>query len=205
MTDSRAGVGIESTVNQIEDQERRLSLSLGRGSSQSVIESATRVLTLAPRHPDYIKFDQVPFVYEKLGGQKTNDAVKAVVDDWTQVGFAGILADLQCLLCGQIPGNIHRAADAVGRSASNTTTDIVKAYCGFRFKDLKIKWQPLRGLAVNERKHSTVVIIALEPLNHENGCFVNLAIGEYVCVDGNADVLIPGTGGGLGIFIDLDL
>lgn len=116
-----------------------------------------------------------------------------------------IFADLQCLFGGQIPGNIHRAANAVGRNASNATTDIVKAYCGFRFKELKIKWQPLHGFAVNEKERSTVVIIALEPLNHENGCFVNLTTGEDVCVDGNADVLIPGTGGGLAVFIDLDL
>jgi hypothetical protein len=52
---------------------------------------------------------------------------------------------------------------------------------------------------------STVVIIALEPLNYENGCFVNIGSGEDICVDGNATVLIPGTGGGLGIFIDLNL
>ena len=127
MTDSRASVGIESTINQIEDQERRLSLSLGQGSSQSIINSARCVLTSAPRHPDYVKFDQVPFVYEKLGGEKTNDAVKSVVDEWTQVSVVEIFANLQCLLGGQIPGNIHRAANAVGRSASNTTTDIVKA------------------------------------------------------------------------------
>lgn len=93
----------------------------------------------------------------------------------------------------------------MGRSASDPTTNIVRAYCGFRFKELKIRWQPLHGLAVNERECSTVVIIALEPLNHDNGCFVNLATGEDVCIDGNAEVLVPGTGGGLGVFIDLDL
>lgn len=66
MNDSRASVGIEPTTDQIENQ--RLSLSLGRGSSQSIIDSARCVLTSAPRHPDFVKFDQVPFVYEKLGG-----------------------------------------------------------------------------------------------------------------------------------------
>ena len=112
---------------------------------------------------------------------------------------------LQYLLCGEIPGNINRAANTVGRIASDATTDIVKVYCGFRFKELKIKWQPLYGLAINERERLTVVIIALEPLNYENGYFVNLATGEDVYVDGKVDVLIPGVGGGLGIFIDLDL
>jgi hypothetical protein len=63
----------------------------------------------------------------------------------------------------------------------------------------------LHGFAVNKRERSTVVIIALEPLSRENGCFVNLASGEDVCIDGNADILIPGTGGGLGVFIDLNL
>lgn len=102
MADSRAGV--DSTVNQIEDQERRLSLSLGWGSDQSIIESATRVLTSAPRHPDYDKFDPVPFVYEKLGGEKTNDAVKMVVDSWTQVGNARILTDDNAYSVARYPG-----------------------------------------------------------------------------------------------------
>ncbi len=93
MTDARPGVGMDSTISQVKDQERRLSLSLGCGTSQSIIDSATRVLSSAPRHPDYVKFDQVPFVYEKLGGKETNDAVKIVVDNWTQVGFADILAN----------------------------------------------------------------------------------------------------------------
>lgn len=102
MTDSI--VGVDSTINQIEDQERTLSLSLGQGSSQSIIESASDVLTLAPRHPDYVKFDQVPFVYEKLGGEKTNDAVKTVVDYWTQVGVAGILADYNAYFLARYQG-----------------------------------------------------------------------------------------------------
>ena len=88
MADSSSGVGTDSARSKIEDQKRRLSLSLGQGSSQSIIESASRVLTSAPRYPDYVKFDQVPFVYEKLGGEKTNDAVKMVVDYWIQVGIA---------------------------------------------------------------------------------------------------------------------
>lgn len=82
MTDSRASVGIKSTINQIEDQEQRLSLSLGRGSSQSIIESARCVFTLAPRHPDYVKFDEVPFVYEKLGGRKLTMRSK----QWWMIG-----------------------------------------------------------------------------------------------------------------------
>jgi hypothetical protein len=65
--------------------------------------------------------------------------------------------------------------------------------------------RPVKGLAVEERDHSTVVIIAIEPLNEENGCFVNLERGQDVCLDGNATIILPGTGGGLGVFIDLNL
>ena len=104
MTDSRAGVGKDSTISQDEDQERRFSLSLGRGTSQSIVESATSVLSSAPRHPDYIKFDQVPFVYEKLGGKETNDAVKSVVDAWVQVGVVEILADSYAYLVARHRG-----------------------------------------------------------------------------------------------------
>lgn len=104
MTDSRAGVGKDSTISQVEDQERRLSLSLGRGTSQSIVESATSVLSSAPRHTDYVKFDQVPFVYEKLGGKETNDAVKIVVDAWIQVGVVEILADSYAYLVARYRG-----------------------------------------------------------------------------------------------------
>ena len=56
---SPAKVGSErdSTRKRIEAQEQRMSLSLGRGCDPIVLESATRVLTSAPRHPDYVKFD----------------------------------------------------------------------------------------------------------------------------------------------------
>ena len=45
----------------------------------------------------------------------------------------------------------------------------------------------------------------METLNYTNGCFVELNKGEDVCLDGNSTVRFPGTGAGLGVFIDLDL
>lgn len=66
-------------------------------------------------------------------------------------------------------------------------------------------WQVVHGLSVDGTKSSTVVIIALEPLNVENGCFVDLSKGEDVCIDGNADVFVPGRGRGLGIYMDLNI
>lgn len=79
------------------------------------------------------------------------------------------------------------------------------AFCSFRFKELRKGITPVDGLAAVEREHSTVVIIAVEPLGLSNGCFVNLDPGQDVCVDGNRTVILPGTDSGLGILIDLNL
>ena len=82
---------------------------------------------------------------------------------------------------------------------------LVKGFSAFRFKTLSEKWELINGLAIYERSRLTVVIIALKPLDHHNGCLVNLRNGEDFCVDGNATVLISGTDGDLREFINLNL
>ena len=55
-------------ANLIRNQEQKLSRSRGRGLEKSIIEAAAFVLKGASRHPDYAKFDKMPFLYEKLDG-----------------------------------------------------------------------------------------------------------------------------------------
>jgi hypothetical protein len=87
-------------------------------------------------------------------------------------------------------------------------TALVQAFCGFRFKKhdpIEEGGYPVEGLAAIARGSSVVVMIALEPLGPENGCFVRLEAGQDVCIDGHARVEFPGTGGGLGVFIEISL
>ena len=71
-------------VQSVQKQVQKLSLSIGRGVSQNVIDTVMEPLTSAPRHSDYIKYDEMPFVYEKLD-ELTNEMVALIVDDWIQV------------------------------------------------------------------------------------------------------------------------
>lgn len=61
------------------------------------------------------------------------------------------------------------------------------------------------GLSMDDEEPQTIVFIALEDLGPENGFPFPLKRGQDVCVDGNLDVLIPPTGGGLGVVIVLRL
>ena len=192
-------------LQRIRDQHQTLSISIGRGTSQTVVDAVKAKLAGASRHPDFTKFEELDFIYEKLE-EETNRTAKIVVDDWIQVRAAEPLAGHNANQPDKKSENIHRAARTAGRNAK--IEKLVKAFCAFRFKPWKKQWQPIDGLAVDrrdQREHSTVVIIALEPLDHNNGCFVELKYGEDVCVDGRAPIDFPGTGGGLGIFIDLNL
>jgi hypothetical protein len=85
---------------------------------------------------------------------------------------------------------------------------LVQAFCGFRFKKhdpIEEGGYPVEGLAAIQKGSSVVVMIALEPLGPGNGCFVRLESGQDVCIDGRARVEFPGTGGGLGVFIEIGL
>jgi len=51
----------------------------------------------------------------------------------------------------------------------------------------------------------TVVFIALTQLDHTNGFFVPLEVGQCVCIDSRARIAYPPTGGGLGLAVWLRL
>jgi hypothetical protein len=84
---------------------------------------------------------------------------------------------------------------------------IIKWYCLFRLKSLGgKKWKDMpEGLRIDDEEPQTFVFIALEDLGPENGFLFPLKRGQDVCVDGELNILIPPTGGGLGVVIVLRL
>lgn len=84
---------------------------------------------------------------------------------------------------------------------------IIKWYCLFRLKSLGgEKWKMMpEGLRIDDEEPQTIVFVALEDLGPGNGFPFPLKCGQDVCVDGDVDVLIPPTGGGLGVLLVLRL
>jgi hypothetical protein len=81
----------ESLPQRIRDQHQTLLGSIGRGVGQTVVDAVKGRLAVASRHPDFTKYEEMPFVYEKLE-EETNSIAKIVVDDWIQVRTAEPLA-----------------------------------------------------------------------------------------------------------------
>ena len=77
--------------NVISSQEQTLLAFRGRGINLAIVELAARRLERAPIHPDFVKFHQAPFLYEKLDGEKVidgekvNDIVLKIVEHWENV------------------------------------------------------------------------------------------------------------------------
>ena len=103
--------------------------------------------------------------------------------------------------------NIQRAADQVGRPAKTAHRSLVRGYGVYRFKKLSdVGWTLLcKGAGMNDEIPDTVVCIALEDLNPDNGFFLHLRRGEDLCLDGGDDILLPPTGGGLALLVWVDV
>lgn len=87
MPKERDDQNTDALPKRIRDQHQTLLGSIGRGADQIVIDTVKEGLDVASRHPDFAKFEEIPFVYEKLE-LKTNSMAKIVVDDWIQVRTA---------------------------------------------------------------------------------------------------------------------
>ena len=74
----------------IQEQVQRLSLSIGRGLDASSIQTAASSLAAASPHKDYVKFQHMEFIYEKLDGHNVNNTVQSLVDEWIDVGVTPI-------------------------------------------------------------------------------------------------------------------
>lgn len=65
-------------LQHVDNQDKALRFSIGRGVSETIIDAEKEILANAPRHPNFIKFEGVAFLYEKIGGEKTNSTVNVV-------------------------------------------------------------------------------------------------------------------------------
>lgn len=111
----------------------------------------------------------------------------------------------------QDENNIRRASKQVNRNP-RTEHGIVSGFGIFRMKARPgPDWALLDDHGRPEQtepdrhKPQTVVFIALSRLDRTNGFFMELEAGQDVCIDSNARIVYPSTGGGLGIAIWLRL
>ena len=83
---------------------------------------------------------------------------------------------------------------------------LVRAFGIYRFKQLSTEqWKPLPEGPGMDGNPQTMVCIALEDLGPQNGFFFDLQSGWDVCMDGKDRILLPPTGGGLGLLVWVDL
>lgn len=57
----------------------------------------------------------------------------------------------------------------------------------------------------NKNHPQTIVFIALTKLDYDNGFFMPLESGTYVCIDSTADIVYPPSGGGMGVMMYLNI
>ena len=179
---------------------------IGRGLPQTLIETASRSLGNTPRHPDYTRYPQVPFIYEILDNA---DITKQIAYQWVQVRTPPSMK-VVTLISHKDEGNIRRAETIVKRKRSEAQrSNPLNGYAAFRFKALPEELKKgdhiiLEGMGLTRDKE-TVVFIALDRWHSGNGFFTEMDLGEDICMDSHAEVSWPGTGGGLGIFLSLRL
>lgn len=99
----------------------------------------------------------------------------------------------------------------MNRQCTVTGQALVRAFCVFRLKAFDgLQWEFLDDHGAydkdeGEPRPQTVVFIALTRLSQQNGFFIDLEPGQDVCVDSNAGLMFPPTGGGLGVCLCLNL
>jgi hypothetical protein len=142
------------------------------------------------------------------------DKVSALVDSWVDVCEPPTLSSSERLLMVfQNEENVLRAARHVGRVPTLEGQALVRAFCIFKLKAFDgQQWEFLDDHGLHSGGHSsekqrpqTVVFIALTELNRQNGFFMDLHVGQDVCVDSAAGLLFPPQGGGLGVCLCLNL
>ncbi|KAL1311908.1 hypothetical protein AAFC00_001977 [Neodothiora populina] len=166
------------------------SRAVGKGLSTEDINAASKIIEQAQPRDIYRKHSEIPFVYEVLTTPGWREEVSALADRW--------VTDTK---------NIQRASTSVGRIAEKHGPDLVRAFCMFRLKAFNSSdWIPVsEGMSIDRAKNQTVVFVALVELNPSNGFFMPLEKGQDVCIDGNTVLRFPPCGGGVGLFICLNL
>ncbi|KAK3670789.1 hypothetical protein LTR78_009361 [Recurvomyces mirabilis] len=181
-----------------QDQVRNYASAVGSSATAppDIIREAYEVaMTLQPRK-FYLDHPNIRFIWELLDVEEHSSVFRATVDAWVEV-----------------EGNIQRAAQHVNRTIRSST----HVWSGFGVFRMKARgggnWSLLDDHGrtdANEPRHDdplpqTVVFIALTRLDHSNGFFMPLEVGQDVCIDSKAEIVYPPTGSGLGLAIWLRL
>lgn len=91
-------------------------------------------------------------------------------------------------------------------NALSDRNNLLRAWCLFKLKQVEgAGWKQVSGGLATYDEPQAIVLIALEDLSPENGFFMELRKGEWVCKDGEQAVALPSTGGGKGIFLALHM
>ena len=196
-----------------ESQALKYADAVGRHTEDS-IDDLIKFVKDAQPPSIYKDHSDVKFRYEVLEKKGWETRVKEIVMHWIEVSRrpgSWIVRSRQ--LC-QNPANIQRASASVERAPTGAEFGIVCGYCLFCLKKSvpepaettiwKSMWKP-DGLGVHGYHDEAVVFIALDDLGPENGFFMTLKSGQHVCVDSQAEILFPDTGGGRGIMFALRL
>ncbi|KAK4551406.1 hypothetical protein LTR86_011192 [Recurvomyces mirabilis] len=181
-----------------QDQARYYASAVGSSATAlaDVIREAYEVaMTLHPRK-FYLDHPNIRFIWELLDVEEYSTVFRTAVDAWVEV-----------------EGNIQRAAQHVNRTVRSST----HVWSGFGVFRMKAggggNWSLLDDHGrtdANEPTHDeslpqTVVFIAFTRLDHSNGFFMPLEVGQDVCIDSKAEIAYPPTGSGLGLAIWLRL
>ena len=190
-----------------EEQTQEYSEAVGCGISKEATIELQNFLQDASPFKSYASHSEVRFIYEILYKSGWVGKVKRVVDAWIEVrGFVfNSICDIEGML--QDNSSLQRAAKHVGRPTCESKTSLLRGFCVFRLKAIGGHgWTTIQdSLGIDQHQPQTVVFIALEDLDSKNGFFMNLKQGSDVCLDSRAKVRFPSTGGGIGIFLALNL
>lgn len=107
--------------------------------------------------------------------------------------------------------NIKRVTSSVGRQPYDPD-NLVSGFAIFRMKsregddwDTHTDHGRLDPRETNRYKAQSVVFLSLSDLSWENGFFMELKTGQYVCLDVDTELVYPRTGGGMGVVFWLRL
>ncbi|KAK6421571.1 hypothetical protein LTR95_016793 [Oleoguttula sp. CCFEE 5521] len=176
------------------DQCRSYTSAIGSGVERAMIEDVRNFAQSARTHERFVQYAEIRFVYEMLLMEGGFDKILALVNSWVEND-----------------ANVDRAACHVQREPTVRGQALVRAFCIFRLKKLDgPQWEFLDNYGaqdprLEEQGPQTVVFIALTQLCHQNGFFINLEAGQDVCIDSTAGLIFPPEGGGLGVFVCLNL
>lgn len=177
--------------------------AVGRGIDTRVLLDHWELARDATPISFFLRKKHIRFWYETVEKGELHRKGGEIADIWAQVKHSMASADRSHTnFFVQVEDNINRAAAHVERPAKPPSPNLVLGWVTCRMKQLPAPaWEDLpEGPGMDDRPQ-TVVCIALEDLGPHNGFFMNLSQGEDVCIDGKAQILLPPTGGGLGLLV----